>query len=224
MTQCGTITFMNDSKIEFIKAWLGAGSINIFGIQFSGKDTVGKRLADDLDTEFLSSGDIVRAARNNNPNEDIRKATKLSDSGVLTPTDEFKQLIIPYLYDKRLDGKPLVLGSVGRWIGEETSVLNALKKGDHDTKAILVLNISEDEIWRRWNTIRNERNGGRLDDMNKNRVKTRLDEFRDKTLPVINKYREMDLVIDINGEQSRDQVYDETINKLYEFAKLSKSN
>ena len=50
-------------NIERIKSWLGSGSINIFGMPFSGKDTVGTRLADVLDGKFLSSGAILREAQ-----------------------------------------------------------------------------------------------------------------------------------------------------------------
>ena len=47
-------------KVSNIKKWLGTGSINIFGLPMSGKDTVGKRLAELIGGEFLSSGDIIR--------------------------------------------------------------------------------------------------------------------------------------------------------------------
>jgi adenylate kinase len=209
------------TKIEMIKNWLGSGSINIFGLAFSGKDTVGKRLAADLGAEFLSSGDIVRAARKNAANEEIRRATKMGDSGVWVPTDEFKELITPYLYDEKLAGKALILSMVGRWIGEEQTVLSALKKGHHDTKAVLLLNVPEDEIWQRWELANdpNSRNLGRVDDADRGRVAGRLNEFRDKTLPVIEIYRQMGLLLEINGQQSREAVYDETVNKLYKFTK-----
>ena len=32
-------------KLAKIKAWLGTGSLNVFGLPMSGKDTVGERLA-----------------------------------------------------------------------------------------------------------------------------------------------------------------------------------
>ena len=54
-----------EEKINLIKRWLGTGSINIFGMPFSGKDTVGVRLAQDLNGRFLSSGLIMRAAEEN---------------------------------------------------------------------------------------------------------------------------------------------------------------
>ena len=44
-----------NEKLEKIKSWLGTGSLNIFGLPMSGKDTVGMRLAEDLQAKFLSS-------------------------------------------------------------------------------------------------------------------------------------------------------------------------
>jgi adenylate kinase len=205
-------------KIVAIKDWLGSGSINIFGIQFSGKDTVGKNLAGMLGAEFLSSGDIVRAAREDNANEQIRAAAATSDTGVLIPTDEFKELIVPYLYAPKLDGKALILSTVGRWIGEERPVMEALKRGGHETKAVVLLNISENEVWQRWRIARDTRNGGRDDDVSEAKVQTRLDEFHNKTLPVIEVYRQMGILIEANGQQSRQAVMDEVIEKLWQQA------
>lgn len=208
-----------EDKIAEIKKWLGTGSINIFGIQFSGKDTVGKRLADAIGAEFLSSGDIVRSARDNSKDSNIRRAAQVSESGALTPMDEFLELIVPYMYDEKIAGKALVLSSVGRWIGEEGPVLEALQKGGHDTKAVLLLNVSEDEVWHRWREAQGDtRNTGRTDDMDEEKVAKRISEFRDKTLPVIQVYRKMEILLDINGQQDRDTVFNDVIDRLYAFA------
>ena len=108
-----------DDKIIAIKNWLGSGTINIFGIQFSGKDTLAVPLAKKLGAVFISSGDLIRVAANSEHDQRLRQAAIDSQTGILTPTDEFRALIVPHLKDERLTGKPLVLGSVGRWIGEE---------------------------------------------------------------------------------------------------------
>jgi adenylate kinase len=211
-----------EDKITYIKTWLGSGSINIFGIQFSGKDTVGKHLAAVLDAEFLSSGDIVRAARETAPDADIRAAAVTSDSGALMPIDEFKDLIVPFLYDEKLRDRALILSSVGRWIGEEVPVMAALRRGGHDTHAVILLNMSEAEVWHRAevaNQLR-DRNVGRADESHDG-IKRRLAEFRDKTLPVIDKYRAMGILIEINGEQSREAVFADVVDKLYEFSRVS---
>ena len=204
-----------DDKIIAIKNWLGSGTINIFGIQFSGKDTLAVPLAKKLGAVFISSGDLIRAAANSEHDQRLRQAAIDSQTGILTPTDEFRALIVPHLKDERLTGKPLVLGSVGRWIGEEEPVMEALNEGGHPTKAVIVLHIPDEEIWRRWETVKHTRNGGRADDQDRQHVQRRLDEFQEKTLPVIDKYTELGLVIDIDATGTIENTFNLAIDRLY---------
>ena len=206
--------FMID-KVEIIKQWLGSGAINIFGIQFSGKDTLGVPLAQELGATFLSSGDLVRAAAQHEDNAQIRQAAIDSQTGILTPTDEFRQLIVPHLKDESLAGHPLVLGSVGRWIGEEEAVMAALNEGGHPLRAVIVLHIPEEEVWRRWEEVKHTRNGGRADDQDRSRVERRLQEFVTKTLPVIDKYSRLGYVINIDASGSIEATHQLAIDKLY---------
>ena len=46
---------------------------------------------------------------------------------------------------------------------------------------------------------------------------TRLAEFREKTMPVLNHYDELKMLIKVPANQSRDEVYDTVIDKLIEF-------
>jgi len=201
-----------EEQISYIKNWLGVGTINIFGIQFSGKDTVGQNLAKVLDAEFIASGDVVRA------NAERLKNDTNTDQGFLAPTKEYIELVEEYLIDETPANRALVLSSFGRWIGEEEPVMRTLKRSGHETKIALVLNISENEVWQRWEKIGNERNGGRVDDIDKEKVARRIQEFKEKTLPVIEIYRKMGILIEIDGEQSREKVMNDVIEKLYEFS------
>jgi adenylate kinase len=216
---------MNDEKLLAIRRWLGTGSVNIFGKAFSGKDTVGKHLAKVLDAEFLSSGDIIRMARDN-ADAKISLAAQASDDGVWTPTDEFRDLVLPYLYDEKISGSALILSMVGRWVGEEGPVMDALKKGSHDTRAVILLNVSDGAVWQRWELAHDadSRNVGRADDSDCVKVQRRLDEYDEKTLPVLDIYHDMGIVLEIDGEQSREAVFSEVINKLYEFAISTKQS
>ena len=207
-----------DPKISAVKSWLSSRSINIFGIQFAGKDSVGVPLAKMLGGEFISSGDIVRAAAIHSKDKEIKAAAQTTASGALTPTNEFQRLIVPYLTDKKLNGKPLVLGSVGRWIGEEDVVMDALHTSGHDLKAVIVLNITIDEVWRRWERVRGTRNGGREDDLQRESVEKRLSEYREKTLPVITKYRRMGLTIDVNAMGPTPETLGLVVDALYKFS------
>ncbi|MCL2037734.1 nucleoside monophosphate kinase, partial [Candidatus Saccharibacteria bacterium] len=174
-----------EEKITQIKDWLGTGAINIFGSAFAGKDTIGERLAKLIDAELIVSGDIVRAARDRAQNAAIQEAAKNTDRGGWMAMEEYKQLIAPYLTDEKISGRPLVLSMVGRWLGEEQPVMEALKSGGHDTRAVLLINIPEEEVWRRWETVGDTRQGGRPDDLTREKVLRRLNDFHDKTLHVI---------------------------------------
>ena len=86
-------------NIETIKTWLGNGSINIFGMPFSGKDTVGTRLAELLSGEFLSSGAILREAQE----RDAELKAEMN-SGALANTDKFRSIVLPYFGSEHLNG------------------------------------------------------------------------------------------------------------------------
>jgi len=211
-----------EAKINFLKSWLGTGTINIFGQAFSGKDTVGKHLAEILNAEFISSGDVMRATYANDQGQGFWEAAKIgSTQAQWMPQKEFIEMMTEYLARPELNHRPLILSMVGRWLGEEKPVMQALRDDGHETRAVILLNISHDEIWRRWDLAKSpdSRNLGRADDDERDKVARRLTEYRDKTLPVIEIYREMGLIVEINGEQTREAVFAETIDKLYNFAK-----
>ena len=201
-----------EEKILAIKNWLGTGSINIFGLPMSGKDTQGIRLAEDLNAKFLSSGIIIRAKE-----AEIKKS--YTDHGALIPTDIFYEWVLPYFSRPDLKDSPLVLSSVGRWSGEEDAVMESARNSNHEIKAVILLNVSEADVETRFEAakILGDR-GEREDDKDLETFRTRLLEFRTKTIPVLQHYKAINLLININGDQSRDIVYDEIINKLYERA------
>lgn len=206
-----------EQKIEIIKQWLCNGSINVFGLPFSGKDTVGVRLAELLGAKFLSSGLILRAAES----EDSTLAEMLSN-GNLAPTQTFRNIILPYFGREELANSPLVLSSVGRWEGEEYPVMEAAEKAGHKIKAVVILNISEDEAQKRWEAAKalGDR-GDRSDDRERNVLENRFKEFRDKTMPVIKTYQGMGILLPVQGIGERDEVFGNVIDSLVRLAQSS---
>ncbi len=205
-----------EEKISTIKNWLGTGSINIFGLPMSGKDTQGIKLAEALDAKFLSSGLIIRAKE---------KETKqgYSEHGALIPTNIFYEWVLPYFERPDLFNHPLVLSSIGRWSGEETEVMSIAAGAGHPIKAVILLDISESDVEKRFETAKtlNDR-GERKDDNDIETFRTRLEEFRTKTKPVLEHYQDLGLLITVNGNQPREAVFNELVEKLYE--KASKSH
>ena len=200
-----------NEKLEKIKGWLKTGSLNIFGLPMSGKDTVGMRLAEDLQSKFLSSGIIIRAYEAEQ-NEDM------TGSGKLIPTNTFYDIILPYFSREELRNDSLVLSSVGRWSGEEDKIMEAAKAGGHEIKAVVMLDLTEEEVKNRFEAAKelNDR-GERADDANIEVFETRLAEFREKTMPVLNHYDELKMLVRVPAIGSRDEVYANVIDRLVEF-------
>lgn len=198
-------------KLAKIKAWLGTGSLNVFGLPMSGKDTVGERLAKDLDAKFLSSGIIIRAF-------EAEQNQNMTGSGQLIPTNTFYDIILPYFSREEMKNDSLILSSVGRWAGEEDKIMEAAKNGGHEIKAVVLLDLTEADVKNRFEAAKelNDR-GERADDANLEIFETRIREFNEKTVPVLNHYDELKLLIRVPADGSRDEVYLSVIDKLVEF-------
>lgn len=203
-----------EENLAKIKNWLGTGSINIFGLPYSGKDTVGVKLAEVLGAKFLSSGLILRNAEKT----DRELSAELSRGALAQPT-KFREIVLPYLNRPDIAPYPLILSSVGRWVGEETPTMEAATAGGHPIKAAILLNVSETDIKSRWDAARViQDRGKRSDDKEMAILNTRIAEFRSKTMPVIQNYRTLGLLIPVNADQPKEDVFNETVQKLADFA------
>ena len=200
-------------KLAKIKAWLGTGSLNVFGLPMSGKDTVGERLAKDLGAKFLSSGIIIRAF-------EAEQNQNMTGSGQLIPTNTFYDIILPYFSREEMKNDSRMLSSFGRLSGEEDKIMEAARNGGHEIKAAVLLDLTEADVKNRFEAAKelNDR-GERADDANLEIFETRIREFNKKTVPVLNHYDELNLLIKVPADGSRDEVYSSVVDKLVEFIK-----
>lgn len=202
-----------EQQLKDIKAWLGVGSINIFGLPMSGKDTVGVRLAENLGAKFLSSGMIVRAMEK-------EKGINLSGDGNLIPSNTFYEWILPYFEREDLWNYPLILSSIGRWSGEEDEVMTVARSSGHTIRAVVELRLSEQDVVERWEAAKLLGDRGlRPDDANPDIFRKRLEEYRNKTLPVLKHYQELGLLVPVPANLSRDQVFAKVVEALANFSK-----
>jgi len=202
------ISFMS-KQIEIISDWLGAGSVNIFGRPFSGKDTQGRILADLFGGTLIGGGDILRS------HHDPKKIEQILAAGGIIPSDFYLGMVLPYLSRSNFKDKPLILSAVGRSHGEEDAIMKATTDSGHPMKAVVVLKLSEDEVWQRFETAKTQHDRGDRTDDQSGALKTRLKKFQDNTEPVINFYRRNDLLIEVDGTLSREAVTAEILNNLF---------
>ena len=203
---------LTTTDIEIITQWLGTGAINIFGLPFAGKDTHGHRLAELFGASIMGGGDILR-------NSVIPPHVKeIIDSGRLAPTDDYVRIVLPYLSREEFADRPLVLSSVGRWHGEEPGVIEAAAAANHPLKAVLFLSVSEEVAHERFVASREDETRGKRADDAEHILATRFAEFRDKTLPVIEFYREKGMLIEVDGNPPKDEVHQTILRGLLRLA------
>ena len=202
-------------QLSIIKNWLGTGSINFFGLLYSGKDTIGGKLAEHLGAKFFSSGDILRSSMSLLTPE----AAKITNSGGITPTDEFSALVPPYFAQPEIANIPLILSMVGRLPDEVNFIREVAASSGHHIKAVVNLFITEQMVITRWEAAKNSTHrAGRADDRTLETVLHRIEEFKQNVLPSIDIYRKLGLLIEINAEPDRSTVLASTIESLCHFA------
>lgn len=203
-------------KLDIIKKWLGTGSINIFGKQFSGKDTQCERLAEAFDGAVIGGGDILRGS--NTP----QYILDIIAEGHLSPTQEYRAIVTPYFSRPEYREQPLFLSSVGRMQGEEETIMEAALTSNHHIRAVIALEVSDSEIWRRYDASRANNTRARRADDDFEGLTRRLNLYHEQTLPVIATYDKLGLLIRINGQQPPEAVYDDIIDALYERARTNR--
>lgn len=205
---------MND--IDTIRDWLGSGTINVFGLPFSGKDTQCDTLAEMLGATVASSGAIFREQQDN------VELQQIMATGALIPSDMFFDIMLPFFNKPELTGKPLVLSSVGRMNGEEGPIVRATDESNHPIKAVVLLSIPEDVVWERHRAAQQlDDRGDRPDDANDAILRNRIAKFNAETLPVIDFYRDRGLLIEVDGTKDRETVTHEILTALIARAQTS---
>jgi len=195
-----------NAKIGEVGKWLGPGSLNFFGLPFAGKSTQVERLATNLGATIIDGGDILRETPL--PPE----VSQNMNNGALISSEHFKNTILPFL-SRAVLGRPIILGSVGRVHGEEEDVLQAAEGAKHPIMAAIHLDISEEVARVRWRAHPRER----LDD-NESAFTRRLMEFEAKTIPVLETYKSMGLLVTVDAMRPEPVVFERIVEQLHAYA------
>jgi adenylate kinase len=201
--------------IEKVASWLDSGSINLFGVPYAGKDTQGKELAQLFNATLMGGGDILR-----NSVVPPRVQEKM-DAGELVPIQDYLEIVLPYLSKPDFAGRPLILSAVGRWHGEEEGVMQATEASGHPLKAVIFLTIDDETLRQRWEAASDKGDRGERTDDAAHILAVRLEEFKNKTLPVIETYRQKGLLVEVDGSGELEQVTERIITALASHALAS---
>jgi len=181
--------------------------IIIFGPPGAGKGTQANRISEEYNIPHLSTGEIFRSAiKNETP---LGKEVKsILDAGDLVPDEKVVALVEEELKDEKYAGG-YILDGFPRTVPQAEAFDKLLEKKGKTLDAFLQLEVPKEELVDRILS----RGEGRSDDTPE-KVKNRLDVYWNETQPVLNHYKQQDVVKSIDGVGSIDEIFERIKNAL----------
>ena len=205
-------------------------NIILFGPPGSGKGTQADNLVKDFNLYKISTGDLLRKEIKNNTLLGIKNKSVI-DKGLLVSDDIINDLMEKVLSDKKINNR-LIFDGYPRNINQAKQLDLLIKKYNQKISCVLCLNVDKDTIIKRilgrqtcfnCGLIFNEyfkpatsKNHScdvkflnKRPDDNEKTVLHRFETYLEKTLPILNFYKELNLLHQINGMAKIDEIYKE---------------
>lgn len=199
-----------------------------FGMQGSGKGTLGKAVADRYGMKIFETGSELRKL-SHEESELGQKVKSIVEAGNLVPNEVVMEIVENFM-DSLDHDAPILFDGIPRKATQAKSLNEVLDKHNREYKAVL-LELSEETALKRLTTRRicksckavypaaySEENcecGAALvtrSDDNPEAIKTRLKNFQEETIPAIELYKDKLIIID--GEPSIEDVREDTFGVL----------
>ncbi len=200
----------------------------LLGPPGSGKGTQGERLQEDLELPYYATGDILRAAVRDET--DIGKAAKeYMDRGDLVPDEVIIGVIAERLESGEAD-HGFLLDGFPRTVPQAEALDRKLGELGRQLTAVVLIDVSDEEIVRRLSGRRVCVEAGHVyhvdfnppasdgvcdidgselivrDDDKPDVVRHRLDQYHEKTAPLVDFYSKQALLNKVDGSQDPDRV------------------
>lgn len=164
----------------------------------AGKGTQAERMIDRYELAHLSTGDMLRAARDAQT-EVGREAEKYMSAGELVPDDVIIAIIADRLGDPDCGG--YLLDGFPRTIGQAEALDKMLADKQTPLDVVLELQVPEEELFSRL------AGRGRADDKPEV-IRQRLVAYRQQTEPLLDYYGKAGLLKSVDGLGSVDDIFD----------------
>lgn len=183
--------------------------IIIFGPPGAGKGTQAKLIKEEYDIPHLSTGEIFRNAIKNET-ELGKEVKSILDSGDLVPDEKVVGLVDEELKRAKYDDG-YILDGFPRTVAQAEAFDEILDRKGKELDAFLMLKVPEEELINRILS----RGEGRSDDTEEG-VKKRLSIYWEETQPVLDYYKEQEVVKEVYGVGSIDEIFNRIKKALSE--------
>lgn len=184
-------------------------NVLLIGPPGSGKGTQGERLAAQLGIEHLAAGDLLRAEVEKGTPLGIRVADMMR-RGDLVPDAVIISLLMPRVLAAN-DAQGYLLDGFPRSVEQAVEARKLADMADAGPDAVIYLDAPRDELVRR--ILARAEIEDRSDD-NPQTVANRLRVFDEATRPLIDHYRERELLHVIDADQHEDDVTADILKAL----------
>lgn len=176
-------------------------NIVIFGPPGAGKGTQSNFIVNNFKLHQLSTGELLRKEIKDNTRLGM-EISSIINSGNLVSNDVVSNLIEKYISDKKYKSR-LIFDGYPRNIIQAKNLENLLKKYDQKINLALKLSVSLNTIKKR--ILERKSLEERADD-NENIAIKRFETYEKNIEPVINFYKQSNLLTVVNGENSIDEI------------------
>jgi len=183
-------------------------NIVLFGPPGAGKGTQSANIIDRYHLEHISTGDLFRKHLGEGTELGL-EARKYMDEGMLVPDE-----IVIGMVDDKINNTPEAKGFIfdgfPRTVNQAEALDRLLNSKDSSIAVMISLEVPEDELKQRIR-LRGE-TSGRTDDQDDDQ--TRINEYRDKTLPVAAHYFQQEKLVKIEGVGAIEEIFAEITQVL----------
>ena len=176
----------------------------IIGPPGSGKGTVSKMLSDKKGMLHISTGELIRKS----DDEELKDIIK---DGNFIPDSKMLKMLRKEIKNSDLS-KGIILDGFPRTIRQAKSLDSMLGKMGLGLSHAIYLDVEESVAKDRIKERSEKEN--RSDDKSEKVVGKRFDEYREKTLPIIDFYTRSRKNIDVDASKSPERVYKSIVKKL----------
>lgn len=175
----------------------------IFGPPGAGKGTQSNRIVEKYKLIHLSTGDLLRSEIAQGTELGM-EAKKLMDQGLLVP-DHVVIGMIRSRINKHKDANGFIFDGFPRTEAQAEALDNLLEENQTSINMMLALFVDKEELIKR--IIGRGQNSGRSDDSDRSIIEMRIEEYNNKTKPLIAYYEKQNKFRRIEGGNSIDDIF-----------------
>lgn len=182
-------------------------NLALFGPPGAGKGTQSKFLIEKYDLFYISTGDILRKEISEKSQLGLEAQSIIASGGLVS--DEIIVQIIEKTITDNPNAKGFLFDGFPRTYIQAYILEGLMIKLNTSLNCLISLEVEEEESVER--LMERGKISGRSDD-NEEVIRNRLREYDEKTLPVLNFYRDKGIYIPVNGGNSIEQVAEDIDN------------